>query len=202
MQLDNRKINIDDEVLVQRAQRGESSAMEVLITRYQNRIYNVILKICGNREDAADLSQEAFVKAMQNLDSFQLRSGFYTWLFRIAVNLTINYCKKNVRIGYRSIDSGGDESDLEATSRLKDILADSQSIDPAKALENKELQGLIVKAIMKLDEDQRAAVILRDIEAMSYSQISETLEIDLGTVKSRISRGRNNVREFLEAMLP
>lgn len=202
MQLDNRKINIDDEVLVQRAQRGESSAMEVLITRYQNRIYNVILKICGNREDAADLSQEAFVKAMQNLDSFQLRSSFYTWLFRIAVNLTINYCKRNVRLGYRSLDSGGDESDLEATGRLKDILADSQSIDPAKALESKELRGLIIKAIMKLDEDQRAVVVLRDIEAMSYSQIAETLEVGLGTVKSRISRGRNNVREFLEAMLP
>ncbi|MBL7105995.1 MAG: sigma-70 family RNA polymerase sigma factor [Phycisphaerae bacterium] len=200
--MDNRKINIDDEVLVQRAQRGESSAMEVLITRYQNRIYNVILKICGNREDAADLSQEAFVKAMQNLDSFQLRSSFYTWLFRIAVNLTINYCKRNVRLGYRSLDSGGDESDLEATGRLKDILADSQSIDPAKALESKELRGLIIKAIMKLDEDQRAVVVLRDIEAMSYSQIAETLEVGLGTVKSRISRGRNNVREFLEAMLP
>ena len=88
----NEQINIDDSELVRQCKQGDSVAMERLILKYQNRIYNVILKICADPDDAAELTQETFVKIIENIDKFQGKSKFYTWAFRIAVNLTLNYC--------------------------------------------------------------------------------------------------------------
>ena len=111
-------VKIDDAVLVERCRRGDSTAMERLILRYQNRIYNVILKMCANTDDAAELTQETFVKVIENIDKFEGRSGFYTWAFRIAVNLTLNYCQRSVRLGYRSLDADDDERNLATIRRL------------------------------------------------------------------------------------
>jgi len=114
VQFDKTNININDEVLVDQAQRGDLSAMNTLIIKYQSRIYNVILRICADVEDAAELTQDTFVKVMQNLEKFEARSSFYTWIFRIAVNLTITYCKKNVRLDLRSIDADSLQGDGQA----------------------------------------------------------------------------------------
>jgi RNA polymerase sigma-70 factor (ECF subfamily) len=194
-------INIDDKVLVERCRRGDSEAMERLILRYQNRIYNVILKVCGNADDAAELTQETFVKVIENIDKFAGRSGFYTWAFRIAVNLTLNYCQRSVKLGYRSLDADDIEHSQEAKARLKEFLSDDSSPDPATVAQSKEQYEIVVKALTKLDDDQKAVIVLRDIEGMSYAQIAEVLNVELGTVKSRLSRGRNNLREILETML-
>lgn len=88
-------INIDDSVLVRQSQGGDVMAMERLIIKYQNRIFNVVLKMCGNSDDAAELTQETFVKVIESIEKFKGRSSFYTWLFRIAVNLTLNYCQRH-----------------------------------------------------------------------------------------------------------
>jgi len=175
--------------------------MERLIIRYQNRIYNVILKICGNTDDAAELTQQTFVNAIENIREFQSRSSFYTWLFRIAVNLTLNYCKRHVRLGVRSLDSLTGENNDEGSRALRAVLYDKNCPDPAVVAENKELCELVLKAIMKLDDDQRAVVVLRDIEGMNYTEIAEVLKVELGTVKSRLSRARSNLREILEVIL-
>ena len=104
-------ISVDDTILVEQCRQGDSAAMQRLILKYQNRIYNTILKICANPDDAAELAQETFVKVIENIDKFQGRSSFYTWVFRIAVNLTLNYCKRSVKLGFRSLDAEDDEHD-------------------------------------------------------------------------------------------
>ena len=195
------KITIDDTVLVEMCRRGDSAAMERLILKYQNRIYNTILKICANTEDAAELTQDTFVKVIENIDKFEDRSSFYTWAFRIAVNLTLNYCKRNVRLGFRSLENSDDEHYRQGKIALKEFLADESSPDPAAVVVNKELAEIAVKALMKLDDWQRAVIVLRDIEGMDYAQIADVLGIEHGTVKSRLSRARNALREILEAVI-
>ena len=197
----NRRINIDDTVLVRRCRWGDSAAMEQLIVKYQNRIYNAILRICANADDAAELTQETFVKVIENIDKFEGRSGFYTWAFRIAVNLTLSYCKRSVKLGLKSLDTEDNEHNQQAKEALKQFLSDDSSPDPATVAENKELCEIVIKALMKLDDEQRAVVVLRDIEGMNYAQIAEVLDTELGTVKSRLNRARSNLREIVEAFL-
>jgi len=175
--------------------------MGSLILKYQNRIYNVVLKICANSDDAAELTQETFVKVLENIARFEGRSGFYTWAFRIAVNLTLNYCQRNMRLGVRSLDADNDEDCWNAKVQLKQLLSDDDSPNPALLAQNRELYELAMQALMKLDDAQRTVVVLRDIEDMNYARIAEVLEVELGTVKSRLSRARNNLREILETML-
>ena len=195
-------INIDDSALVEQCRRGNSVAMERLILKYQNRIYNVILKICANRDDAAELTQETFVKVIENIDKFQGKSGFYTWTFRIAVNLTLNYCKRNVKLGLKSLDADSEDRQWNPRARLKQLLTDEDAPDPAELAQNRELCELAMKALMKLDDAQRTVIVLRDIENMNDAQIAVILDLRLGTVKSRISRARCNLREILETMFP
>ncbi len=194
-------ISIDDSALVEQWQRGDGAAMERLILKYQNRIYNVILKICADVDDAAELTQETFVKVIENIGKFERRSSFYTWVFRIAVNLSLNYCQRRARIRFSSLDSADDGRTDEAKVTLAELLADARSPEPAKIAEDRELCELVVGAIMRLDENQRAVLVLRDIEGMNYAEISKVLDVELGTVKSRISRARSNLREILEASL-
>jgi len=194
-------INIADAMLVERCRRGDSTAMERLILKYQNRIYNVILKICANPDDAAELTQETFVKVIENIDRFQSKSSFYTWAFRIAVNLALNYCQRNAKLGLRSLDADDYEYSTNATQALKEFLSDDSSPDPAMVAQNKELCEIAVQSLMKLDDAQRTVIVLRDIEGMNYAAIADVLEINLGTVRSRLSRARNRLREIMEAIL-
>ncbi len=199
MQSEN--INIDDSVLVEQWRQGDSEAAERLILKYQNRIYNVILKICANADDAAELAQETFVKVIENIDKFEGRSGFYTWAFRIAVNLTLNYCQRSGRLGLKSLDAEDDEHYGQARQQLKEFLNDDSSPDPAAVALNKELCEIVAGALMKLSDAQRTVVVLRDIEGMNYAQIAKVLDVELGTVRSRLSRARSNLREIMEAIL-
>ena len=197
----NRRINIDEVVLVKQCQQGDSAAMERLILRYQNRIYNVILKICADPDDAAELTQETFVKIIENINKFEGRSGFYTWAFRIAVNLTLNYCRRNVKLGFRSLDAEQVQYNSQTKQLLRQFLSDDSSLEPAVVAQNREMCEIAVEALMKLDDAQRAVVVLRDIEGMGYARIAEVLDIKLGTVRSRLSRARSRLRQILEAIL-
>ena len=199
--METTNISIDDSVLIEQYRRGDSGAMERLIIKYQNRIYNVILKICANTADAAELTQDTFVKVLENIDKFRGKSSFYTWLFRIAVNLTISYCTRSVKLGFRSLDAEENGQNAQAKGLLKQYLQDESSPDPAVVAENAELSELIFTALMKLGDEHRAVIILRDIEGMNYAQIAKVLEIELGTVKSRLSRARGTLREIMEAIL-
>ncbi|MHC4433068.1 MAG: sigma-70 family RNA polymerase sigma factor [Planctomycetota bacterium] len=194
------RLSAGDAALVERYRQGDSAALEHLVIKYQNRIYNVVLKICADPDDAAELTQETFVKVLQNLHKFEGRSGFYTWAFRIAVNLTLNYCQRNARLATRSLDAEQQQYDSQERQVLKDYLSDESSPDAAVEVQRKELYEIAARALMRLDEAQRAVVILRDIENMSYARIAEVLDIELGTVRSRLSRARSKLREVLEAI--
>ena len=197
----NGPISVDDAVLVRQCRRGDSAAMERLVLKYQNRIYNIVLRICANPDDAAELTQETFVKIIENLNTFEGRSSFYTWAFRIAVNLTLNYCQRNAKLVLRSLDAEEEQHDRQARQVLKEFLSDESSPDPAATAQNKELYEVALKALTKLDDAQRTVIVLRDIEGMSYTRIAEVLGVELGTVRSRLSRARSKLRQILEAVL-
>jgi RNA polymerase sigma-70 factor (ECF subfamily) len=163
--------------------------MSRLIVKYQDRVYNTIFKICNNCDDAAELTQDTFVKVLENITSFRGKSSFYTWLFRVAVNETINFCRRRFKVVTQSLDGG------------MPVPADMTENDPARLAQQKEVIALLTEAIGRLDEDHRVVIVLRDIEQMSYEQIAETLELELGTVKSRLSRARAMLREILETVL-
>ena len=192
--------SIDDATLVERCRQGDSAAMEKLILKYQNRIYNVILKICSNHDDAAELTQETFVKVIESIGKFRSKSSFYTWAFRIAVNLTLNRCRRDARLGFRSLDAEERALDAEARRVLKDFLSDDSSPDPAAVAQNRELCEIAIRSLTELNDEQRTVVVLRDIEGMNYAQIAKVLDIELGTVRSRLSRARGNLREIIEAI--
>lgn len=194
-------ISIDDATLVEKCRQGDSDAMERLIIKYQDRIYNVILKICANNDDAAELTQETFVKVIENIAKFQGRSSFYTWAFRIAVNLTLNFRRRNSKLAVRSLEAQGKESGENKGRLLRDFLRDDSASDPAGLAQSAELCEIAIKAMMRLDDAQRTVVVLRDIEGMNYAQIAGVLNIQLGTVRSRLSRARSNLRNIMEAFL-
>lgn len=200
-QVSNMHVSINDAVLIEQYLNGDSASLEQLVLKYQNRIYNVILKICADHDDAAELTQETFVKVIENLNKFEGRSGFYTWTFRIAVNLTLNYCQRNSRLAFRSLDAEQQQDDDQVKQVLKDFLCDDSSPDPAAEVQNKELYKIAARTLMGLDESHRAVIVLRDIEGMSYARIAEVLDIELGTVRSRLSRARSKMRDILEAIL-
>ncbi len=195
-------MTIDDNMLVERSRQGDSKAIETLIVKYQDRLFNVILKICGNKDDAAELTQETFVKFIEKVNTFKGRSSFYTWLFRIGVNLTINYCKRRFKVTPHSLDqeTGGSGRDSAGT-RLREFLTDDKAGDPSTIVDDREMLQLLQYAVSRLSDDHRVMVVLRDIEGMTYDQISELLKIEVGTVKSRLSRARVNLRNILESLI-
>jgi len=196
-----RHINVEDAVLLEKWRHGDPMAVERLIGKYQGRIYNVILKICTNPDDAAELTQDTFVKVIENIDKFESRSGFYTWAFRIAVNLTLNYRKRKLTAGFTSLDAEFSGGDLEQKQTLAAALMDNKTPDPAQIAENRELCDLVQKALGMLDDEHRTIIVLRDIEGMDYAQIADVLALELGTVKSRLSRARSALRQILEAFV-
>ena len=193
------KKSLDDETLVRQCQHGDPEAMSCLIAKYQDRIYSAILKISSNRDDAAELTQDTFVKVLESIGTFRGKSSFYTWLFRVAVNLTLNHCRRRLKFSPVSLDVNNDKLEKDSR-RLSQTLADSTLNDPAAIAQQKELVQVVNNAIGRLQEDYRVILILRDIEQMSYVEIAEVLEIEHGTVKSRLSRARNALRDLLETV--
>jgi RNA polymerase sigma-70 factor (ECF subfamily) len=182
-----------DAALVQAAQAGTSGAYSELVRRYQDRIYTVISGMISAREDALDLTQETFLKAYTALDRFRQDAGFYTWLYQIAVHLCIDYNRKRKRYleplpldGSLLHDLGCEPQDLSPTS------------DPERSTINVHLRAAIHAALGQLSEPFRTAVILHDIEGLSQEEIATIMHCPLGTAKSRIQRGRGQLRQLLQ----
>lgn len=173
--------------LVRRAKSGDIAAFEDLIAGYEKKVYNTAYRYFYNREDAFDITQEIFIKIYTSLSSFRESSSFSTWVYRIAVNTCIDFYRKkreitvpiNEEITILEQGAGGPGS-------------------PEKTVENQELKVEIQKAINMLPEEQRMCIILRDVQGFSYVEISQILSCSLGTVKSRINRGRKALREILQ----
>jgi RNA polymerase sigma-70 factor (ECF subfamily) len=185
-----------DEVLVAQARAGDAPAAAALIERYQDRVYNLCYRMCGHEADAADLTQATFLKALESLPSFELRSSFYTWLFRIAVNAALSHRRSLRRRPMHSLD-GTDLGGMDSADRPHRPPVASAGPSPLRRLELAELHERVAGALARLAEEFRAPVVLRDMEELDYHEIAEILAVPVGTVKSRIHRGRLMLRELL-----
>ena len=183
----------DDNVLVRAVLDGDAPAYRGLVERYQGRIYNVIFGMVRNQEDAEDLAQDAFVKAFRKIDTFRLESKFYTWLCRIAVNTTLDHLRKKARRPTAEFDEQIGTQDAEGNF----IDAHHQDNPEANTYQEQVRQKIITE-VDKLPEDQKQVVILREIDGLSYREISEILDVPEGTVMSRLFYARKRLREVLK----
>jgi RNA polymerase sigma-70 factor (ECF subfamily) len=183
---------VDDRVLVAQVKAGQTQHYGELVRRYQDRIFNTCWRICGHLEDARDLTQEAFLKAFESLDAFREESGFYTWIFRVATNLAISH-RRGARRNKALLDgqAGIVRSQADAlVRRMEQSAADS----PGEAC---DVSARVAALLQTLDDEQRAVVVLRDIEGFDYQQISTILGVPTGTVKSRLHRARMALRDAI-----
>ena len=183
--------SVNDEELVKRVKAGDIDAFEDIIAKYEKRVFGVIYNMLKNDNDIEDIAQDVFIKVYRNIDKFKGNSSLYTWIYRITTNMCLDYMKKNKSMIYidEKVQLDDSEVDLQLTSKEK--LQD-------ELYEEKEMNQKLNKAIDKLPDKQKAMIVLRDIKGLSYDEISEILEIKLGTVKSQINRARLKLKEILE----
>ncbi|NIA20753.1 MAG: sigma-70 family RNA polymerase sigma factor [Anaerolineaceae bacterium] len=184
-----------DGELVERCRRGEGDALGMLVERHQDRLFNAAYRMVGSEEDARDIVQGAFLKAHQNLSRFRGESGFYTWVFRITMNLALSHRRKTKRL--RLVVAVEDPEKVAVSGTQVGRLVDP----PEAAMEAIETEQRVSEALYGLDADHRAAVVLRDIEGLDYQTISSILDVPPGTVKSRIHRARMLLREQLKDLI-
>ncbi|MBS5281233.1 MAG: RNA polymerase sigma factor [Butyricicoccus pullicaecorum] len=179
-----------EKVLLARAKKGEIAAFESLMTAYENRIYSLALRSTGSEQDAADITQEVFLRAWKNLDSFRGDSSLSTWLYRVTSNLCVDFARKKAAEGMpTSID--------DEESPAADLADPSRMAQPEAAAENSELREELQFALAQLSEEHRRVVLLRDVAGMTYTDIARTLGLEEGTVKSRLARARASLRKIL-----
>ena len=177
----------DDSKLVKRVQKGDKGAFDLLVLKYQHKIVNLVMRYVRDPELALDITQEAFIKAYRALPRFRGDSAFYTWMYRIAVNTAKNHLAAQRR---RPMDVDLDLQDPEQY----DLHAKLRETDtPEGVTLGKELKEIVERAIAALPEDLRTAIILRELEGMSYEEIAQTMECPVGTVRSRIFRARDAI---------
>ena len=182
--------------LVKRARRGDLPAYDELVRRYQERIYATVYHMTANHEDANDLAQEAFIKAFHALKSFKGGSSFYTWVYRIAVNKTINFLKQRKNKAQLSLD----DLDLNA-EHDPDLVALISEKTPRREVSLAELQEKLNAAMQKLSEPHRLVVTLHDVQGLSHEEIAKVMECNIGTVRSRLFYARQQLQAYLSDYL-
>ena len=197
--------------LLRKAQHGDRASYGQLVVAYQDRLYNALLRLVGDPEEARELTQEAFTRGLMKLSSFRGDASPYTWLFRIAVNLAISHLRKVQRHRVFSLDApprnGNGRHDDDQASSLVDRMSTTGTLGgspadlPPDDLERKELHGQVLAALGRLDAEYRAVLVMRDIEGFDYQQMADVLGLPLGTLKSRLFRARLALRDELRAYL-
>ena len=175
--------------LVHAAQKGDDSAFEELVRTYEKKVYHLALRMCGNQDDAYEIAQEAFLSAWKGLKFFRGESSFSTWLYRLTSNAAIDFLRREKR------QSGPSDFSLDDEETY------IEPVDPAptpqRHAEAKELREALAQGLEKLSPEHRQVLLLRELQGLSYEEISDALDLDLGTVKSRIARAREKLRNYL-----
>jgi RNA polymerase sigma factor (sigma-70 family) len=188
---------VDDRTLVRQSQEGDLLAFDELIRRYQERIYATVYHMTSNHEDANDLTQETFVKAYKALNSFKGDSGFFTWVYRIAVNKTINFLKQR-----KNRHSGYSLNDLDFNAEHDpDLVALISENTPRRSLNLAELQEKLNEAMQKLSDVHRLVVTLHDVQGLSHEEIGKIMDCNPGTVRSRLFYARQQLQGSLSDYL-
>jgi RNA polymerase sigma-70 factor (ECF subfamily) len=180
--------------LVRRCQDGDSEAFDELVVRYRTRVFGMIYNMVHSEQDAWDLAQDSFVKAWKSIKRFRGQSSFYTWIYRIVMNVTIDWLrKKRVKAG---------EAEFDDSIQLKDVDPASKTLPrpdalPSENLEQREIRTEIDNAIAQLSPEHRAVILMKEIEGMQYHEIAETLGCSIGTVMSRLFYARKKLQNLL-----
>jgi RNA polymerase sigma-70 factor (ECF subfamily) len=192
-----------DVALLLKAQKGDRGAYGQIIVLYQDRLFNAVLRLVGDREEARELTQEAFTRGLMKLDGFRGDASPYTWLFRIAVNLAISQLRKVQRTRVFSLDrpAGGRSRDADQAASLMDRMASDNGEQPPAKAERRERDEAVLAALGRLDAEYRAVLVMRDIEGFDYQQMADMLGLPLGTLKSRLFRARLALRDELRTYL-
>jgi RNA polymerase sigma-70 factor (ECF subfamily) len=178
----------DDQELIAKAQDGDLYSFDLLVKRYQRRVYHLAYRMVKNHDAADDIAQETFIKAYLSIGSFKLGHAFYTWLYRICMNLSINYLKRQKYV----------ISESQFEGEISPLEKETTNEDPLSLLVKEEQQKQIEQAIDLLPAKYKAVFILRVYEDLSYEEIAKTLKISLGTVMSRLFRARQRLQELLK----
>ena len=186
--------NLDQE-LVERVQKGEKAAFDILVRKYEHKLANVISRYIRDPSEVLDVSQEAFIKAYRALPNFRGESAFYTWLYRIAINTAKNYLVAAGRRPPKDDIDAQDAEQFEAGSGLKEYAT------PERLVLSNELAVTIQDAIDELPEELRVAIVLRELEGLSYEEIATAMECPIGTVRSRIFRARDAIDKRIRPLL-
>ncbi|MFZ5468271.1 MAG: RNA polymerase sigma factor [Myxococcota bacterium] len=190
----------DDLTLVQRVRSGDQRAFKLLVERYQRKIYSVALGMLRDKEEALDVSQEAFVKVYKYLDHFKGDASFYTWLYRITVNVCIDVIRKRGGSAREAVEYD-DSVAHDASEANLGALGSRLGTNPQKSALRRELAEKIEEALAQVPEKHRAILLLREIEGMSYEDLARTLDIPKGTVMSRLFHARIKVQKILSEYL-
>ena len=186
--------DVSDLTLVQRAQRGERGAFDLLVRKYQHKVLKLVGRFISNQAEAEDVAQDAFIKAYRALGSFRGDSAFYTWIYRIAINTAKNALVSNKRRPMDYLDLQ-DPEQYERQSRLKELAT------PERLLLTDEIRRTVQQAMRDLPADLRTAIMLRELDGLSYEEIAEAMECPVGTVRSRIFRAREAIDGKLKPLL-
>ncbi len=185
-----------DDELVFKSQRGDVRAFDELVERYHGRIYGLTYNMTSNREDAEDLTQEVFVKAFEALPRFKGKSSFYTWLYRIAVNKTINYRKKRNRNRALSLDQF--DQDIKTDDTYHDLTSKGS---PLRNINLTELQERLNGALQKLSDKHRTVVVMHDMQGVPHEEIAKVVGASVGTVRSRLFYARRQMQTELSEFM-
>lgn len=186
---------VSDLALIRRVQQGDRSAFDLLVAKYQHKILNLVMRYVKDQSEALDVAQEAFLKAYRAAPSFRGESAFYTWLYRIAINTAKNYLVAARRRPAAVDVDFADAEQFETLTKQSDIDT------PERLALTEEIGSAVESAIQDLPEELRTAILLREIEGMSYEEIAATMDCPVGTVRSRIFRAREAIEERLRPLL-
>ena len=184
-----------DQQLVDKVKEGDKKAFNLLVLKYQNRVTNIVARYVKNSGDVADVTQEAFIKAYRALPNFRGDSAFYTWLYRIAVNSAKNYLVSQSRKPPASDVDAQEAEFYEGAEALHELAS------PERKLLTKEIETMLLRAIDRLPDELRVAITLREMEGMSYEEISEIMSCPVGTVRSRIFRAREAIDAVIAPLI-
>ncbi len=191
-----------EQALLAKARRGDQQALGELLMAYQDRLYNVCLRMVSHPDDAAEVCQDVLMKVIQGIGKFRGKSGLGTWMTRIAMNQSISHLRRRRVRRTLSLDQpfGSDNGLDDQASALRHQIQDRREPGPDQCVQDSEMLGRLHQAMANLDDDFRAVLVLRDIEQLDYAQIGKTLEVPVGTIKSRLFRARLALRKEMDRL--
>ena len=179
----------DEKLIIKKAAQGDSQAFEQLVLAHEDRVYNLCLRMTGNPEDAADLAQEAFIKAWRGLSFYKFEASFSTWLYRLTSNVCIDFLRRRKRRDEVSLTTQDEQPEQ---IELPDLAP-----SPEEQMQTKQLRQAVASAMEQLEEEFRMVLTLRVVEELSYEEIAQIMDLKVGTVKSRLARAREKLRKIL-----